>query len=86
MNQPEIQFPTESPINTSKLGGQNLRLFQYLSSGKTIHCMHEAMKELGIGYLNSRCSDLKKHGVEIFKRYISVNDTVVKEYSLTKFL
>lgn len=83
----EMQFPSDAPINTDKLGGQNLRLFNYLSSGKTIHCMSEAMKELKIGYLNSRCSDLiNKFGIKIYKRYISVNDTAVKEYSLTEFI
>ncbi len=86
MEQPELEFPSDSPINTDKLGGQNKRLYEYLSSGKTIHCMSEAMKELKIGYLNSRCSDLiNKFGIKIYKRYISVNDTTVKEYSLKQF-
>ncbi|MES2285809.1 MAG: hypothetical protein V4547_08995 [Bacteroidota bacterium] len=83
--QSEFQFPTDSPINSDKLGGQNLRLYNYLLSGKTIHCFDPAKNELKIGYLNSRISDLVKHNVEVFKRYISVNDTTVKEYSLTKF-
>ena len=79
----EIQFPSDSPINTDKLGGQNKRLYDYLISGKRIHCFHEAMKELKIGYLNSRCSDLiNKFGVQIKKEYIKVNDTTVVEYSI----
>jgi len=83
MIQTELTFPTDSPINSEKLGGQNKRLFDYLSSGKTIHCMSEAMKELKIGYLNSRTSDLiNKFGVKIQKKYIKVDDTTVVEYSL----
>ena len=85
MKQAEIEFPTESPINEIKLGGQNRRLYDYLSSGKTINCMSDAMKELQIGYLNSRISDLKKHSIKIYKRYILVDNTTVKEYSLKEF-
>lgn len=83
--QTELTFTTKSPINIDKLSGQNRRLYDWLSSGKTIHCMHNAMSELKIGYLNSRISDLKKYGVEIYKRFISVDDTTVKEYSLKPF-
>jgi hypothetical protein len=52
------------------------------------------MKELGIGYLNSRTSDLRKmlreQGKDIFKRYIKVRDAngeevTVREYSLSPF-
>ena len=84
-NQLNIDFSTKSPINTIKLGGQNRRLYEWLSSGKTIHCMHEAMNQLKIGYLNSRASDLKKHGITLYKRYISVSETTVVEYSLHPF-
>ena len=73
MEQAELNFSSESPINNLKLTSQNGRLYKYLESGKTIHCMSEAKRELKIGYLNSRVSDLAKLGVKIYKRYISRN-------------
>jgi hypothetical protein len=81
--QPELEFPTDAPINQLKLSGQNKKLYDYLVSGKSIHCLHPAKLELGIGYLNSRCSDLiNKFKVKIEKKYITVNDTVVVEYKI----
>lgn len=85
-----ISFESPSPINTERMTGQNKRLYDYLQTGNTIHCFHPAKQELQIGYLNSRCSDLIKAGVEIFKRYIKVKDingeeVTVKEYSLKPF-
>ncbi len=88
--QATLNFPTHSPINIPRLGGQNLRLLQWLEAGNTIHCFHPAKKELRIGYLNSRISDLSnKHGIKIYSRMISVPDMYgemvdVKEYSLTQ--
>lgn len=83
MIQQEITFPTDSPINTEKLSGQNLKLWQYLSTGGKIHCLHPKKQELGIGYLNSRISDLaNKFGVQLKKEYIKVSETTVVEYSL----
>ena len=85
---------TSSPINTERLKGQNLRLFKYLESGATIHCLHPAIKQLRIGYLNSRASDLTKflrsQGKELYRRGIKAPDadgvlTDVKEYSLSPF-
>lgn len=84
MQQIQIEFPTNSPINVNKITGQNKRLYDYLLSGKTIHCFHPAKIELKIGYLNSRISDLVKSNVLISKKYISVNESIVVEYSLTK--
>jgi hypothetical protein len=90
----ELTFQTTSPINTDRLSGQNKRLWDFLAAGNTIHCFHPAMKELGIGYLNSRTSDLRKmlreQGKDIFKRYIKVRDAngeevTVREYSLSPF-
>ena len=46
MEQSQIEFPSESPLNTEKLGGQNLRLYNYLLSGKTIHCFDPAKKRI----------------------------------------
>ncbi len=95
MNQQlEITLQTTSPINADRLTGQNKRLWDFLADGNTIHCFHPAMKELGIGYLNSRTSDLRKmlreQGKDIFKRYIKVKDAngeevTVREYSLHPF-
>lgn len=83
MIQQELVFPSDSPINTKGLSGQNKKLFDYLSSGGKIHCLHPKKIELGIGYLNSRCSDLiNKFGVKIKKEYIKVNEVTVVEYSL----
>lgn len=88
--QPEIAFPTDSPINTEKLTGQNKRLYDWLSTGQSIHLFHIAKRNLQIGFLNSRISDLKKAGVVVYKRMIKVPDmdgnlTDVKEYSLKPF-
>jgi len=94
MQQLEITFQTTSPINVDRLSGQNKRLYDFLAAGNTIHCFHPAMKELGIGYLNSRTSDLPKmlieQGKDIFKRYIKVKDAngeevTVREYSFYPF-
>lgn len=84
--QTALCFQSPSPINRERLGGQNLRLYEWLSSGRRIHCMMDAMKTLKIGYLNSRISDLvNKHGLVINKRYVQVRDisgeiTTVREY------
>lgn len=89
--QAQLEFPTNSPINIEKLGGQNLRLYNWLAAGNTIHVFHIAKRNLKIGYLNSRCSDLiNKHNIVIYKRMITVpdmdgNPTDVKEYSLKPF-
>jgi len=77
---------TVSPINIEKLSKQNKRLFEWLSKGNTIHIFHEAKNRLGIGYLNSRISDLTNvHHVKIYKRNIKINDVTVKEYSIFPF-
>lgn len=89
--QTEINFTTASPVNIEKMKGQNKRLYDYLSSGNTIHCFHQARKNLKIGYINSRISDLKnKNHVELYSRFITVKDadgqdTTVKEYSMYPF-
>lgn len=72
--------------NVAKLKGQNRRLLDWLQAGNTIHVFHPAMHTLGIGYLNSRISDLRnKCQITIYSRDIVVNDTHVNEYSLTPF-
>jgi hypothetical protein len=83
--QGELIFPSDSPLNTKKLSGQNLKLYEFLQTGKAIHCLSEDKIRLGIGYLNSRASDLiNKFKIPISKKYITVNDTTVVEYSLKK--
>lgn len=81
----EKEFPTNSPINIEKLTGQNKRLFDYLKAGNKIHCMSDAMTQLRIGYLNSRCSDLKnKFNVPLKSEYVTITyneeKTTVKSY------
>jgi len=80
--QSEIDFTTKSPVNIEKLSGQNRRLYDFLKLGNRINCFSDAMKELKIGYLNSRISDLKKLGVDIQKDWIVIDETHVKEYYL----
>lgn len=69
------KFETSSPINIERLSGQNKRLYDYLAKGNKIHCLHPAKEELGIGYLNSRISDLiHKNKVPIIKESITAKD------------
>lgn len=88
--QQTLDFTTHSSINAEKLTGQNRRLFDYLASGKSIHCMHPDRIALRIGYMNSRISDIVKAGYEIGKRYIKVKgfdgeETTVVEYTLKNY-
>lgn len=82
---------TASPVNIDKMKKQCKRLYDFLMKGNTIHCFHPARRELKIGYLNSRVSDLvNKNNVTIHKQTISVKDsdgepTTVKEYSAYPF-
>lgn len=81
MKQVELEFPTSSPINFEKLSGQNKRLFEFLMTGESIHLFHPAKKELKIGFLNSRKSDLaNKFDIPIQSEYISVEGTTVIKY------
>lgn len=83
--QTQIEFQTASPINIEKLTSQNKRLYDFLLKGNRINCMSPDMYVLRIGYLNSRCSDLKnKYGIAIQSKFICVEfdgkSTTVKEY------
>jgi len=81
--QTELSFPTDSPLNTEKLSGQNKKVFEWLSSDKTINCIQA--QDIFITALNSRISDLRnKCGIKIKDRFLNVgNDrTMVKEYFL----
>ena len=75
MSQLTLTFLSPSPINTEKLTKQNKRLYDYLCTGESIHCFSPARKELKIGYLNSRISDLiNEHGIGIEKKRIRIVD------------
>ncbi len=81
--QTELSFPSDSPINTEKLGGQNKKVFDWLSSGKTINCIQA--QDIFITALNSRISDLRnKFGIKIKDRFVHVGNgrSMVKEYFL----
>ncbi len=85
MEQTELLFPSDSPINTEKLGGQNKKVFEHLNEGKTINCIEA--QSMFITALNSRISDLRnKFGIKIYDRFVSIGigKTKVKEYSLSK--
>lgn len=74
------------PANVERLTGQNKRLYDWLMAGNTIHIFSPAMQQLGIGYLNSRISDLRnKCKVQICDRVIKVRGTHCNEYSLKEF-
>lgn len=85
-----LDFSTSSPINTERLNGQNRRLYDYLQGGGKIRCFHHSVRDLRIGFLNSRISDLiNKWHVTIHKQRVRVrdvegNDVVVIEYSMEK--
>lgn len=75
MSQLILTFESPSPINMEKLTKQNKRLYDYLLTGNSIHCFSRARRELKIGYLNSRISDLiNVHDIKIKKKRIRVKD------------
>jgi hypothetical protein len=77
---------TFHPDNIESMTGQNKRLYDWLKSGNTIHMMSPAMVTLGLGYLNSRISDLRnKCHIKIYDRMVDVNGVKCKEYSITAF-
>lgn len=74
---------THSPINKTRLTGQNKRLLDYLLTGKSIHCLDPVRYQLQIGYLNSRIADLKNHHqINISSHFISVTDCNGKPVSV----
>jgi hypothetical protein len=80
----EIPFPTDSPINSKQLGGQNKKVYDHLMSGKTINCIEA--QNMGITALNSRISDLRnKHDIEIMDRFVNIGTgkSIVKQYWIT---
>lgn len=88
--QTQILFPTKSPINADRLSAQSKRLYDFLSKGNTIHVFHPARRELNVGFINSRIPELKKAGIQIYKRMIKTPDLYgnmvsCKEYSMFPF-
>jgi hypothetical protein len=78
-------YPTSSPINKERLGGQNRRVMEYLQSGKVLTCFI-AIAQLGVFHLHSRISDLRnKRGIIIHDRTINENGITCKQYSLKPF-
>ena len=72
-----------------KQGPQKQILYDYLQTGKTI-TTRSAIIDLGIADLQSVIRDLKKAGISIHSKYISVpnrygKQATVKEYSLDVF-
>jgi hypothetical protein len=89
MVQSTLDFTTHSPVNAERITGQNRRLYDWLANGNSIHCFSPAKRELRIGYLNSRASDLiNKHNIPVQKKWVQVEDVdgmtvTVVEYSIT---
>ena len=81
--QMDIEFPTGSPINQDSIVKQNEKLEQHLSAGNTINFMQA--RAMGIGFLNSRMSDLKKNDKIFFSRWVVIEGCKCKEYSFTEF-
>lgn len=77
------ELNTQSPINAISIDKQNEKLIKYLENGHTIHFIKA--RELGIGFLNSRISDLIKLDHVIYKQWVKINGCTCKEYSLTPF-
>jgi hypothetical protein len=85
MKTPTINsLSTQSPVNALSIDRQNSILLAYLKTGKTIHFIHA--RTMGIGFLNSRISDLIKNDVVIYKRWVNIGSIHCKEYSLTPFI
>lgn len=81
--QMDIEFPTASPINQDSIVKQNEKLEKHLSAGNTINFMQA--RAMGIGFLNSRMSDLKKAEKQFYSRWVVINGCKCKEYSFTAF-
>ncbi|MEJ7740465.1 MAG: hypothetical protein WKF97_23865 [Chitinophagaceae bacterium] len=67
---------------SDNLEAQNKRLYEHLLAGSTINFLQA--RDMGIGYLNSRISDLRKV-MTIHSRFIRINGIQCKEYSLAPF-
>ena len=83
--QTTLNFTSPSPINADKLTGQNKLVYDYLSKGETLNRIKAIELKLTTA-LNSRISDLtNKTGVVIHRRFININGSKLREYSLSKF-
>lgn len=75
----------KTPLIDESIERQNQKLKALLTEGKTINFLQA--REIGIGHLHSRISDLcNKQGMKIYRRFIRIGRTNCKEYSLTDFL
>lgn len=77
-------IPTASPFNPDGVEAQNKRLYDYLQEGNTINFLQA--RDIGIGFLNSRIAELRKHQITIHSRYIRIQNIQCKEYSLRPFV
>lgn len=59
---------------------QNQILLQHLRGGRTIHFIRA--REIGIGFLNSRLSDLRKRGYCFSWVWIKIGETRCKKYRI----
>lgn len=84
IKEPEV-FHTSSPINTTKLTGQNFEVCNMLQQHETID-KYMAL-DVGIDELRSRISDLKnKFGKEIYSKLVTNDNNIqYSKYSLKQF-
>jgi len=61
---------------------QNKKLLEFLLRGRSINFIQA--RSMGIAYLNSRLSDLRKQGVKIKAEWIKIGETHCKKYQLEK--
>jgi hypothetical protein len=80
MQQLNIDFAAS---NKQSIERQIGTLIEYLSEGRTINFIQA--REMGIGFLNSRISDLKKKQFSVHSRWIKIKAIKCKEYSFKPF-
>jgi hypothetical protein len=66
-----------------KTESQNQQLLKWLQSGKTIAPL-QALNQLGIYRLASRCCDLRKEGHDIETKMIHLGNVKYAQYKLRK--
>lgn len=75
MNQTESNLTSKSALNVERMTKQNKRLYEYLLTGQPINVFSQAKRDLRIGFLKSRVSELiNDHKVEIKKQRVRVPD------------
>jgi hypothetical protein len=84
LTQPAVaDLNNQSPVNAISIHKQNELLLAHLKAGNTINFLQA--RQMGIGFLNSRISDLIANDVAVFKRWIKVGKCSCKEYSLKPY-